>query len=495
MPPSHWQERRPIIGANCYKHRNYYALMAAQQAAQQHAILATRQADGSMPTSTCYLDQRWRNPVIQITPPMPAPITAITPRPPIPPVNDEEEGVDCSPCFGNDTFRRTFRIVVLGQILSLCLCGTGVASQLLTQQQVNTPAAQSFLNYFFLCSIYGTILVFRSGERALLPVLRKRGWKYFLLSFVDVEANYIIVYAYQFTNLTSVQLLDCSTIPMVLLLSWLFLSVRYLLTHIIGVCICLVGIAVLIWADVLEGKGLPGGSNRVLGDMLCLLGSLLYAIGNVGEEFFIKQTNRTEYLGMIGLFGSIISGIQLATFEHGELARVNWTGAVIALYLLFAACMFLFYSLVAIVMQKASALMFNLSVLTADFYALIFGLFLFKYEFHALYFVSFAVVISGSIIYSLRPTERRDPDEPRRVCPCCFMCCCCCGCCFEQNGSTEGSLDVSPLPPATPITTLTNNSPAPGSMHTRCGSVRYCPVHGRSTCSLDHAHITAETRS
>lgn len=53
------------------------------------------------------------------------------------------------------------------------------------------------------------------------------------------------------------------------------------------------------------------GSNRVLGDMLCLAGSLFYAIGNVGEEFFIKQTNRTEYLGMIGLFGSIISGIQL----------------------------------------------------------------------------------------------------------------------------------------------------------------------------------------
>lgn len=69
-----------------------------------------------------------------------------------------------------------------------------------------------------------------------------------------------------------------------------------------------------------------------------------------------------------------------AAFEHGELARVRWSGAIIALYLLFAACMFLFYSLVAVVMQKASALMFNLSVLTADFYTLLFGLFLFKYE-------------------------------------------------------------------------------------------------------------------
>lgn len=53
--------------------------------------------------------------------------------------------------------------------------------------------------------------------------------------------------------------MDCATIPTVLLLSCLFLSARYLVTHIIGVMVCLIGIAMLIWADVLEGKGLSGG--------------------------------------------------------------------------------------------------------------------------------------------------------------------------------------------------------------------------------------------
>ncbi|KAK6045584.1 hypothetical protein COOONC_16911 [Cooperia oncophora] len=93
--------------------------------------------------------------------------------------------------------------------------------------------------------------------------MRRRGLQYFVLALIDVEANYMIVYAYQFTNLTSVQLLDCSTIPMVLLLSWLFLSVR-LPASFPGVCICLVGIACLIWADILDGKGSIGGiSNTV----------------------------------------------------------------------------------------------------------------------------------------------------------------------------------------------------------------------------------------
>lgn len=65
--------------------------------------------------------------------------------------------------------------------------------------------AQSFLNYFFLAFVYGLIVVFRTGDRNFVKVMSQRGWKYFLLAFIDVQANYLIVYAYQFTNLTSIQ--------------------------------------------------------------------------------------------------------------------------------------------------------------------------------------------------------------------------------------------------------------------------------------------------
>ncbi|EPB67616.1 hypothetical protein ANCCEY_13290 [Ancylostoma ceylanicum] len=300
---------------------------------------------------------------------------------------------------------RTFRSIALGQVLSLCLCGTGISSQLLSNRGVNAPAAQSFTNYFLLCFVYCTALSCKAGEQGLLGVLRRRGLQYFLLALIDVEANYMIVYAYQFTNLTSVQLLDCSTIPMVLLLSWLFLSVRYLISHIIGVCICLIGIACLIWADILDEKGSIGGNHRVVGDLLCLGGAMLYAVANVSEEFLVKQHSRMEYLGMVGLFGSLISGVQLAVLEHKNLAQLDWSAATIGCFILFAVSMFIFYSLVTVVLQKTSALMFNLSTLTADFYSLLFGLFLFKDTFHYLYFVSFLVVVTGSVIYSIRETQ------------------------------------------------------------------------------------------
>ena len=45
--------------------------------------------------------------------------------------------------------------------------------------------------------------------------------------------------------------------------------------------------------------------------MLCLGGATLYGISNVGQEFVVKNFNIVEFLGMMGLFGSIINGVQL----------------------------------------------------------------------------------------------------------------------------------------------------------------------------------------
>jgi solute carrier family 35 protein F1/2 len=47
------------------------------------------------------------------------------------------------------------------------------------------------------------------------------------------------------------------------------------------------------------------------------------------------------------------------------------------MYLLFTASMVAFYSLVSVVMRRSSALLFNISVLTSDFYSLLAGVFVF----------------------------------------------------------------------------------------------------------------------
>uniref|UniRef100_A0A665WJ65 Solute carrier family 35 member F1 n=1 Tax=Echeneis naucrates TaxID=173247 RepID=A0A665WJ65_ECHNA len=146
------------------------------------------------------------------------------------------------------------------------------------------------------------------------------------------------------------------------------------------------------------------GDQKLFGDLLVLGGATLYGISNVCEEFIVKNLNRVEFLGMIGLFGSFFSGIQLAIMEHKELLKVSWDWQIGLLYIGFSAFMFGLYSFMPVVMKRTSATSVNLSLLTADLYSLFCGLFLFHYKFSGLYLLSFFIIIFGLVVYSSSST-------------------------------------------------------------------------------------------
>ncbi|TRZ24800.1 hypothetical protein HGM15179_002298 [Zosterops borbonicus] len=303
-----------------------------------------------------------------------------------------------------------WKTIILGQLISLFICGTAVTSQYLAEKyQVGTPMLQSFINYVLLLLIYTTMLALRTGSDSLWQILKKRWWKYIFLGLVDVEANYVIVKAYQYTTLTSVQLLDCFGIPVLMALSWFILRARYRLIHFVAVAICLLGVGAMVGADILSGRNEGEGSDVVIGDVLVLLGASLYAISNVSEEYIVKNLSRVEFLGMVGLFGTIISGLQLAIVEHRELMRVQWNWEVALLFTVFALCMFALYSFMPVVMKVTSATSVNLGILTSDLYSLFFGLFLFRYKFSGLYILSFVVIIGGFVLYISTPTHTAEP--------------------------------------------------------------------------------------
>ncbi|XP_073931785.1 solute carrier family 35 member F1 isoform X1 [Castor canadensis] len=295
--------------------------------------------------------------------------------------------------------------VALGQVLSLLVCGIGLTSKYLSEDfHANTPVFQSFLNYILLFLVYTTTLAVRQGEENLLAILRRRWWKYMILGLIDLEANYLMVKAYQYTTLTSVQLLDCFVIPVVILLSWFFLLIRYKAVHFIGIVVCILGMGCMVGADVLVGRHQGAGENKLVGDLLVLGGATLYGISNVWEEYIIRTLSRVEFLGMIGLFGAFFSGIQLAIMEHKELLKVPWDWQIGLLYVGFSACMFGLYSFMPVVIKKTSATSVNLSLLTADLYSLFCGLFLFHYKFSGLYLLSFFTILIGLVLYSSTST-------------------------------------------------------------------------------------------
>lgn len=306
---------------------------------------------------------------------------------------------------------RLLKTIAMGQILSLLICGTAVSCQYLADAGVETPMLQSFLNYVLLLLFYTTILSTRKGDRNILHILKTKWWKYLVMGLADVEANYAVVKAYQFTTLTSIQLLDCFVIPVLMLLSWFLLKTRYRMIHFVAVMVCLLGVGAMVGADILAGRDQGSTSDVVLGDGLVLLSAVLYAVSNVCQEYTVKNLSRVEFLGMMGLFGTLISGIQLAVLEIGAVQAIKWDCRISMLFAVYALCMYALYSFMPIVVKMTSATAVNLSLLTADLFSLFCGIFLFHYTFSALYIISFVVITAGFVLFNAVPTYSALPES------------------------------------------------------------------------------------
>ncbi|XP_067464891.1 solute carrier family 35 member F2 [Thunnus thynnus] len=306
---------------------------------------------------------------------------------------------------------RLLKTIAMGQILSLLICGTAVSCQYLADAGVETPMLQSFLNYVLLLLFYTTILSTRKGDRNILHILKTKWWKYLVMGLADVEANYAVVKAYQFTTLTSIQLLDCFVIPVLMLLSWFLLKTRYRMIHFVAVMVCLLGVGAMVGADILAGRDQGSTSDVVLGDGLVLLSAVLYAVSNVCQEYTVKNLSRVEFLGMMGLFGTLISGIQLAVLEIGAVQAIKWDFRISMLFAVYTLCMYALYSFMPVVVKMTSATAVNLSLLTADLFSLFCGIFLFHYTFSALYIISFVVITAGFVLFNAVPTYSALPES------------------------------------------------------------------------------------
>ncbi|KAK0608937.1 hypothetical protein LWI29_038399 [Acer saccharum] len=289
--------------------------------------------------------------------------------------------------------KKTLLGLGLGQFLSLLITSTGFASSELARKGINAPTSQSFLNYVLLVIVYGSYMLYK--KRAL-----KAKWYYYLiLGFVDVEANFLVVKAYQYTSLTSVMLLDCWTIPSVMLLTWIFLKTKYRFRKITGVIVCVAGLVVVIFSDVHAGDR-AGGSNPRIGDILVIAGATLYAVSNVSEEYLVKSADRVELMAFLGLFGGIISAIQISILERNELKSIQWSAGAALPFFGFAAAMFLFYSFVPVLLKLNGSTMLNLSLLTSDMWAVLIRIFAYHEKVDWMYFIAFAAVVAGLIVYS-----------------------------------------------------------------------------------------------
>lgn len=176
--------------------------------------------------------------------------------------------------------------VIIGQLLSLLMSLTGVSTTKLVNNNASYPILQSLSTYAAIVCVYlpcYLIIRYKYRDRCAFSnfTFLSRWWKYIGLGLIDFEANYCVVLAYQYTNIMSVQLFNCLTVPCVMILSYFLLNVKFAVTHIFGSLLALCGLILLI---ILDADGLSRsdkGQKPILGDMLCVISSILYATSNV----------------------------------------------------------------------------------------------------------------------------------------------------------------------------------------------------------------------
>ncbi|KAB5528871.1 hypothetical protein GE09DRAFT_1148708 [Coniochaeta sp. 2T2.1] len=303
-------------------------------------------------------------------------------------------------------------VILIGQVLALCITGTNTFSSFLVERGTSIPAFQTLFNYILLTLIYLPYCLYCYGPRKLGKVIWRDGWKYFILSFLDVEGNYFTVLAYRYTTILSAQLLNFWSIVCVVILSFTVLKVRYKWTQIAGILVCCGGMGVLLASDHITGSNGGRAANAVKGDLFGLLGATLYGLSNVFEEWFVSKRPVYEVLTFLGVFGVLINGVQAAIFDRGSFASATWNGAVGGYLVGYTLCLAVFYSLAPLLLRMASAAFFDISLLTGNFWGVIIGVHVFGLAIHYLYPVAFVLIIVGLVVYFLAGSMLGDSKKP-----------------------------------------------------------------------------------
>ena len=303
-------------------------------------------------------------------------------------------------------------VIAIGQLLALCITGTNTFTSFLSGVGTIIPAFQTLFNYALLALIYLPITLHKYGFRKWLKIVVRDGWKYFILSFLDVEGNYFTVLAYDYTNILSAQLLNFWSIVCVVILSFFLLKVRYRLVQIAGILICCGGMGVLLASDHIEGNNGGQGKNMVKGDLFGLLGATLYGISNVFEEWFVSRRPMYEVLSFLGIFGVIINGVQAGIFDRGAFEGATWNGQVAGWLVGYTLCLTIFYSLAPLILRMGSAAIFDVNLLTANFWGVIIGTRVFGYVVHWMYPIAFVLIICGLVVYFLAGSILGDSKKP-----------------------------------------------------------------------------------
>lgn len=238
---------------------------------------------------------------------------------------------------------------------------------------------------------------FPGNRRLLVP-----WWIYLLMSILDVVPNYFALLSYRFTSLTSTTLLGSLTVPSTMFFTRIFLSKTFGMHQYGGVVLCVLGGALTVYKDASNF----GATNSTVGDVLAVVAAIVYGLGDAVAEYSVKRMDRFEYLGMLGLFGMVLTFCSIMATEYhsvlGLVGNPNNHGILVLTFLSYIFSVLFYYVSATKFLVSSDATLLNLSLQTVNLWAMGFA-WLTKTEAtpSPLFFVALLLVVSGVLLYEV----------------------------------------------------------------------------------------------
>jgi len=258
--------------------------------------------------------------------------------------------------------------------------------------------------------------------------IKKPKWIYIILSLLDTQANFINIYIFSFIDFRFPYIMNIlSTIWAVVFTLILIRIYKYLLNHILGIILCIVGVFSVFlgtfekisdFIDIFKSF-----NDDIKGLLLSILVSILYGLNSVLMEKYISNENDEikSYCIWLGIFGFGISIIESFIPKGGNefefkilfVTKINNIDKYVIIYWILAALFLMaLTALSPFYIQKFSATMFNISLVFTILWSFIIDLICIKKEFNfywliILYFIGFIIIIIGTVIFNLKPRIKK----------------------------------------------------------------------------------------
>lgn len=248
-------------------------------------------------------------------------------------------------------------------------------------------------------------------------------WYYYaVVALIEAQAYYLIFLAFRYTSFSFVYVSDALAIPSSMIFTKLIMKRGYRWLHLIGGAICMAGIVVNTASDLTLENGLDHASSveHIRGDLYAILGAVLLGLDDVLSEILVTDFGGvTEMLFMKGLFGTLISIVQLLLFEldnamklfgekSGSPCDLSRRLTLFFVHVSFRAMdvwgemQFLFVS---------EAALLNLMLLTSDLFAAIFDVIRIGIRLTPYFYGAFALICFGIVLYEAAPSPTETGSE------------------------------------------------------------------------------------